>query len=514
METPLPLKKRIGIIDLGSNSARLMVVQYTPHLAYRVTDEVSRRVRLSEGLAQDKKLKPAAMNRALETLRMFKTFSDMHGLQHLQAVATAAVRDAANRAEFLARAETEAGLKLRVLTGEEEAHYGVLGVMHGLGLRAGLVMDVGGGSAEVSEVRAGQFVRANTSTLGAVRLTEAFLPPARNGRVKPRDVAQLREHIAGVFQGIGWLRLTRGDSFAGVGGTARALARIDREMRQYPVGLLNGYQLELSRLEALIERLVALPMAERSRKIPGLPADRNDIILAGALVWAEALRQAGAKQLMVCGQGLRDGVFFKEFFQEATAPINLREFSVLNLGRLYGYEAQHVAHVAHLALSLFDQLTHWHGCGEPEREWLWAAAHLHDIGTLVDYSEHHKHSAYIIMNAGLPGFTHRELVFIAQLCLYHRKGRPDPGPYAEVLQAGDAQRLAQLAALLRLAEYLDRSRAQTVASLRVETPDRKHARCLVKPRPKADARVEVWETQRNADAFENAFNCQLEVQLA
>jgi exopolyphosphatase/guanosine-5'-triphosphate,3'-diphosphate pyrophosphatase len=166
--------------------------------------------------------------------------------------------------------------------------------------------------------------------------------------------------------------------------------------------------------------------------------------------------------------------------------------------------------VARLALSLFDQLAGRHGYGLPERDILWAACQLHDIGTVVDYYDHHKHSAYIVLNAGLPGYSHRETILISLLCQYHRKGTPDLKPYGRILAQGDLERVNRLTALLRLAEYLDRSRAQTVAGLRVRASG-KGLLLRAQPRARADARVEVWEAQRNAELFERAFRCKLAI---
>ncbi len=514
MQLPVQLKHRVGIIDLGSNSARLMVAQYKPGEAYRITHELSRRVRLSEGLSLAGELRPAAMGRAIDTIRLFRAFCDAQGIKHIVPVATAAVRDAVNRVEFLRRLKEAARLRFRVLTGEEEAYYGVLGAINGLGLPAGLVMDVGGGSAEVSRVRRSRFVRGQTTPLGAVRLTEMFFE-SRDRPVKPGEVERLTAHLAATWQGFSWLRLGPDEKFVGIGGTARALARIDREARSYPFGLLHGYQLDLRRLDNLIERLIELPPDERSRKVPGLQSDRADIILAGALVVAEAMRRAGAAQLTVCGHGLREGLFFKEFLRPADPPVipKLREFSVFNLGRLYGYEAEHAAHVTRLALSLFDQLSRRHGYGEAERACLWAAGHLHDIGTVVDYYDHHKHSAYIILNAGLPGYSHREIALIAALCQNHRKGRPSLDHLRAIPEPGDLERLSRLAALLRLAEHLDRSRTSAVAGLKVGPAGRKALRLTVRARPHANARVEIWEAQRNAELFEEAYGTKLEIEL-
>jgi len=161
---------------------------------------------------------------------------------------------------------------------------------------------------------------------------------------------------------------------------------------------------------------------------------------------------------------------------------------------------------------LFDQLAEHDGYGAVEREQLWAASQLHDIGTVVDYYDHHKHSAYIILNAGLPGYSHREVGLIALLCLYHRKGQVTLKPYDRLFRDGDTRRVKRLAALLRLAEYLDRSRAQAVAGLRVLVKGRK-AKLRVRARAAGLARVEVWEAQRNVGLFEEAFECSLEIEL-
>jgi exopolyphosphatase / guanosine-5'-triphosphate,3'-diphosphate pyrophosphatase len=288
---------------------------------------------------------------------------------------------------------------------------------------------------------------------------------------------------------------------------------MDRLARSYPLGLVNGYELRRNNLDRLIERLAELPASERARQMPGLPADRSDIILAGALVVREAMRRAGVHSLVVCGHGLREGLFFKEFLKPADPPVikDLRAFSVYNLGRLYGYEPAHAAHAAKLALSLFDQLARRHGFGQQERDCLWAAAQLHDIGTVVDYYDHHRHTYYIILSAGLGGYSHRETELVALLCLYHRKGTPTEEDLGVLTRGGDLDRVCKLASLLRLSEYLDRSRTQVITRLTVLNAGGRRVVLRAQVRSKADARVEIWEAQRNATLFEAAFDCKLEI---
>lgn len=509
MYTPSRWTHRLGIIDLGSNSARLVVAQYTPGESFKITYEFSRRVRLAEGLAAGGRLQPAAVARAIETLRMFQAYCVANGVRRLLPVATAATRDAANRAEFLQQVQQATGLRLRVLTGEQEAYYGALGVINGSGLRDGLVMDVGGGSAQVSVVRGGAFQRGQATSLGAVRLTEAYFP---DERVTASQFKALTRHLDQTFAKLTWMKLN-GGRFIGLGGGIRTLARIDRDQREYPLRLLNGYELRLERIEALIERLRALPVNERARRIPGLPSDRADVMLAGAMVVAAALRRVSAETLTVSDQGLREGLLYEAFLRQEKTPIipSLRTFSVLNLARIYGYYSRHEEQVARLAVSLFDQLARRHGFGPAEREYLWAAATLNDIGTAVNYQDHHKHSAYLILSAGLPGYSHRETALIALLCLYHRKGKADLETYRPVLAKGDGDRLRKLGAILRLAEALDSSRTQDVADVRVSASARQ-VRLLVIGR--RDVHWEAGEAQRNAELFEDAFDCELEVRTA
>lgn len=503
------LEHHLGIIDLGSNTARLVVAQYTPDRVFKITDEVSRHVRLSERMSIDNRLHASALIRAFDTIQMFHAFCQAKDITDIIPVATAAVRDASNGADFLEQVLQATGLRFRILSGEEEAYYGALGVVNSLGMRDGLVIDIGGGSAEVSQVRDRQFIQGVTSTLGAVRLHEAYLA---NDPVSEDEVQRLQAAIDDVFQSQEWMSLDKRVQFAGIGGTIRALARIDRTMRGYPLGLVHGYELRLRRLERLISRLQVLPIGARTGKIPGLQSDREDIILAGATVVVQAMRRAGARKMTVCGQGLREGLLYEAFLKSTPSSLveNVRSFSVLNMARLYGYDETHTAHVAKLALSLFDQLLPVHQYGPVEREYLWAAAQLHDIGTVIDYYDHHKHSAYIILGAGLPGYSHREIIIIAQLCLYHRKSKPDPSAYASILKRDDGVLINRLASLLRLAEYLDRSRVRKVTDLRLTIFD-DQALLQVMTHSSGDARVEVWEAQQNAGLFEQAFGCVLEI---
>ena len=431
--------RRLAVIDLGSNAVRLLLADYKPGVAFNFVETSRRRVRLSQGMGADNILRPAAMERTIATLKMFRDHCLEKGVKRIVAVATAAVRDAANREEFLAKARAGAGLDFRVLTGEEEARIGVIAASNSLGLQEGLALEVGGGSAQVSVVHEGQFRRGATFPLGAVRLTESFF---KSDPVGAEDFDRLHAHIAGILDGPEWVALT-GGKCVGLGGTARALVAIDREARHYPLNLVNGYELELSRLENLIAIMREVPAAERVVKLPGLKPDRADIILAGAMVAAAAMRRAGADRLLVCEQGVREGIFYQEFLKPFDSPVipDLRRFSVLNVARRYTKDTTRADRVAEIALSRVAQLPD--SFSPEDRDCLRASAQLRALTGRASDDD----LRAVILGEGLPGYTHRETVLIALLSA-PRPGKPVFGKYAGLFERGEEDRLARLAAAM------------------------------------------------------------------
>lgn len=494
-----PAPKRVGVIDLGSNSARVIVMNSRAGYSYHLEDEIREIVRLREGMTAAG-LSEAAMTRGLFTLRLFKQFCESLGVDHIIATATSAVREAANGATFLERVEREVGLKLRILDGDEEAYYGVLGALGAVPLQNGVVVDIGGGSAQVSQIRRHRFEQGQALTLGALALTERFV---HSDPIKKTELKAVQNEIERQLDGVSWLAGQRGP-VVGLGGTIRNLAKIETARQKFPLQSINGLQLGVAALDEIIRQLCELPLSQR-RRIPGLVRDRADIILPGALVIRAVLNRLGQSELTISESGLREGLFFEEFWRDLPYPVlpNLREFSVLNLARFYGYQEAHTAHVQMLALRLFDQLAPLHGYGSLERGWLSAAALLHDIGTIIRYNDHHKHSQTLITSSGLPGYSPREVAMIALLARYHRKGTPALGEYAPLLETGDEGRLYRLAALLRLAEYLERGRSGIVHDVRVRWDKKALWLDLV---AQEYPTVELWSAQRiGLELMESAY---------
>jgi exopolyphosphatase/guanosine-5'-triphosphate,3'-diphosphate pyrophosphatase len=447
------------------------------------------------------------MERALETIELFAHFCRATGIERIRPLATSAIREASNRKEFVRAAKQRSGLDVQVLSHEEEARYGYLAVVNSTTLTDGVALDIGGGSMQLTRVQDRLAEDARSWRLGAVVTTERFLAAER---VKPKHLKALREHVRDELKQAPWLADADG-RLAGIGGTVRNLGAALTLHAGLPSYGVQGFCIEIDALDGLIERLAGMTPKER-RDVAGIKAERGDLILAGAVVIQTVMKAGGFERLEVTEAGLREGAFFEELLAGDDPPLfdDVRAASVRNLAAQYHPETAHTDHVARLALEIWDELADAgvHKGDPHERDLLWAAAVLHDIGTAVDYDDHHKHSRYLILNAGLPGFSPREIALIGQAARYHRKGRPTLGEFEPLARKGDDALLARCAAILRVTEQLERARDQTIRHARVDVQDGTVELAL---QSRDDATVSRWGAQRQADLFKRAFGKELTV---
>jgi exopolyphosphatase/guanosine-5'-triphosphate,3'-diphosphate pyrophosphatase len=499
---------RSAVIDLGSNSFRLVVFTSGDGW-WRRTDEIYEAVRIGAGMAATGRLGRKPMANALATVDVFAHFCRATGLGpgDVDAVATSAIRDAENRDVFLTRAREISGLDIRVLSREEEAHLGYLAAVNSTTLADGVVLDLGGGSMQLVQVKGRLEAQSCSWRLGAVRMTERFLDG--DGPATDKQLKRLRTHVAGKLENASWLPRS-GSRLVGLGGTVRNLAAAAQRAAGHPTFSIQGFCITRDALEALITTLAALPPGER-KTVAGIKPGRGDLILAGAVVVAEVMQAGGFTAIEATEAGLREGAFFERHLA-GDPPLldDVRRDSVLNLAAQYRVDPAHTEHVATLALGLFDELAAagLHRGDPIERELLWAASVLHDIGVAVDYDDHHKHSRYLILNAGLPGFSPAEVALIAQAARYHRKGMPDAGELAPLFTKEDLRRLDRCATLLRLAEDLERSRDQLVQEAHVVATNGSVRLDLVST---GDVSVPRWAAGRETELFSRAFDRRLVV---
>ena len=500
---------RTAVIDMGSNSFRLVVFTDADGW-WKRTDEIYLAVRIGEGLDATGELGREPLQRGLDAAEVFASFCAASGIgtDDIKAVATSAIRDATNQQVFLDRVRRETGLEVEVLSREEEARFGYLAAVNSTTLTDGVVFDLGGGSLQLVEVLSRHAGRLGSWPLGAVRMTEHFLadddPPSKKAR------KALRAHVAELLADeAAWLPRS-GRRIVGIGGTMRNLAAAAQAEAGMPSNGVQGFAITRDALGDLIDRLQSTKAAERG-SVKGVKYARADLILAGALVVDSVLVHGEFEAIEVTEAGLREGIFFASYL-DGDPPLfdDVRRSSIVNLAARYNVDPAHTEHVARLALGLFDELAEQglHPGDRWERELLFCACTLHDIGMSVDYDDHHKHSRYLILNAGLPGFDPREVALIAQAARYHRKGTPEFAELAPVVRDGDEDRLNRLALLLRLAEDLERSRDQSVRAAHVAADNG-----TIRLELEADgaAAVERWAAQREVDLVERAFGRRLEV---
>jgi exopolyphosphatase/guanosine-5'-triphosphate,3'-diphosphate pyrophosphatase len=503
---------RTVVIDLGSNSFRLVAYDYVPERWWRRSDEIYDGVRIGAGLLAEGRLAEARMERALEVLEVYAHFCLASGIgsEQIAAVATSAIRDAANGEEFVARVKQRTKLDVRILSAHEEAWYAYLAAINSTTLEHGAVLDLGGGSLQLVHVDSRRALATASWPLGTVRMTERFFTDKRS---TAKQCAALAAHVHEELEQAPWIAGLDG-MIVGMGGTVRNLGSAAATAAER-VGLgVHGYVLSRSALGELVEQLAQRSESERAQ-IPGIKPERAGVILAGAVVVATVMDHSGLERLQVTEAGLREGVFFSSYLARNDPPLfdDVRRASVLNLANQYQQELAHPEHVAHLAGELWRALESVGATPPVDLDvpgLIWAAGMLHDIGMAIDYDDHHKHGRYLVLAAGLPGYSQREQALIAQAVRYHRKGSPELGALAALCEPGDDRVLAAIAAVLALAEHLDRGRDGTIevagihannGTLELELNVARHG----------DLVLARWGAERQSELFRRVFGRPLTV---
>ena len=444
----------LGVIDIGSNTARCVVFEVARSDAVRAVFETKDSPRLGLGLLPDGSLAEAAVARGVETARRFEKVVRGLGVGRTLAVATSAVRDASNGPEFVREVERATDLKLRVISGAEEARYAYLGVASAWPLENDIVFDLGGGSMQLAEVRGGTLRNSVSLPLGVLRLSRRFLdhdPPKR------REWDELREHVRGRLASA--VKAFGGRSYRlfGIGGTVRSLARAAIELREWPIGRVHGYPLYDHDIEALHELLAEMP-AQKRRSVPGIGNDRADVVLAGIAVLEETLRAVRADRITVSGTGIREGIALEAIGADLPADAaTLADRSVAAASESFAFRLEHGRAVAETALALFDVLAPRYGGGASERLALRVAAGMHDSGTAVDLWNHARHSSYLIQNYPIWGLDQRE-VLLASMAAWLHEGDEPPSEwkrgYLPIVGGEELATARRLGAVLEVAEIV------------------------------------------------------------
>jgi exopolyphosphatase / guanosine-5'-triphosphate,3'-diphosphate pyrophosphatase len=503
---------RLAAIDIGTNSIRSIVVEPLPSGKYRILDDEKVLVRLGEGLNESGKIAPTAWERAMEALTRQKKIIDGYKVRSIEAVATSAVRKAANGAEFINAIKERVGVEVAVISGDEEAELAALSAFRNFDLEGirHLIFDIGGGSLELITAVGGHIEEVLSLELGAVFLTEKFL---KSDPVSDDEHLRLRKYIRKSLKAEYMGERSGMQCLIGSGGTVTSIAGMVTANRKERYDSLHGHELLRSEVVHLLAMLSRKSNKER-RSLPGLNPDRSDIIIAGVTVVDELMDFFNINVLKVNERGIREGIILRglqreSLLPEAKPPRSWRE-STVEFARSCHFEEQHCLHVAKLALQIFDALAARYKFTEKERKLLEGAALLHDVGYFISYSSHHKHSYHLIRHADLFGFTPRERELMANIARYHRKALPKK-KHDEFMRlaAGDRLLVSRLGGILRLCDGLDRRRNSVVEGIECKLTDHSFR---IKMIGEGDMSVEVFGASGKSDLFEPAFNLKLSIE--
>jgi len=512
---PDPDGRVVSFIDIGTNSVRLLVVRLNPNHSYSILTQQKQQVRLGEGEFEEEEILPEAIERLVIVCKKLSDLARTFKTDEFVAVATSAMREAANQHEILHLLRHEALLDVRVISGQEEARLIYLGVSRGihLGDKQAFFIDIGGGSTEISIGGERNYHYLESFKLGAIRLSNLYMSDTITSPVSQDQYRKVQQHIKdAIIHSVQKLRKEKPDFAVGSSGTIMNLAEIaHKAIRQS--GTPKEGVLHYKDLRKVIDLLCSLSLEER-RKIPGINPERADIIIPGAAILDLFMKELSLDSITVTGRGLQDGLLVDYLSRMDAFPLlgelSPRQRSVLQLGRSCGINEVHARTVTSLVLELFDSAKgqKLHSLGDGERELLEYATFLHDIGSFISYTNHHAHSYYIIKNSELLGFDQKEITFIANIARFHRKKTPrKKNPEILELDSRERETLRILSTFIRLGESLDRSHTALIQHVRFSRTDKTSVYLEVVAR--GDCQLEIWGVEAEKKAFEKIFGKEL-----
>lgn len=499
----------IAIIDLGSNSARLVLAHVVNDSYFVVYDELKESVRLAEDMEREGYLKQPRIAQAVKTLKMFRKLCDANKVDKVYAFATNAVRKAKNQRSFLEEINTVCGFKFTVLSEDQEAAQIYYGVINSLEIPKGVIMDISGSSLQLIQYNRRMILNRVIFPIGTMSLSVLF-----NENTTPLQQSQMIEtYMRDRFESVEWLKnLDPEFKFVGVGGSFRNLAKIVRRIEKYPLDMVHNYHIGVQTFDKVYDMIKVLDVEKRS-KIKGLSAQRADIFCAALSCIKSFLGLTDFEEIIISGSGIREGFLFNHSVPTTVEkPISdILGHSIYT--RLYYYDLNipHAEHVCNLAIQLYKQLRVLHKLPRQYVRVLRIAALLHESGGLINFYEHYKYSAYSILNSNLYGVSHRDLVLAAFVVRGHSLDDisiAEWNKYSGIVQEEDLVAVMRLAVILRIADSLDRSMSGSVKTI---TCDVLGDSVIMKTEVEGDCSLEIKAALGAGADFARAYKKNLEI---
>jgi len=511
-------KPRLAAIDIGTNSFHLILGEADTNTGkFNILGRERELVRLGSGSTDMKYLQEDAIERGIEVLKRYKGIADSAGAK-VRAIATSAVREALNQNEFIRKAREATGIRVEIASGVEEARFIYLGVLQALPVfdKRILLIDIGGGSTEFLIGFQREIIYDISLKLGAIRLTQRFF---KDSELDSKSIKTCRKHIAGYMAPV--TRESKKYNYeiaVGSSGTISNIANIINIARGGEDGVkLNNFTFTAKELFETVDIITEAKAVKQRMKIPGIDADRADIIAAGALILEQIFKELKIKEMTYSEYALREGILFDTFEKKFSGKSgeylhNIRNKSILHVAENFRFDKEHSHHVTGLAMKIFDQLKDIHKLGNLEREYLEAAGILHEVGLFVSHSQHHRHSYYLVRNSEMLGFTENEKEIIANIARYHRKSHPKV-KHVEFskLNSEDQLIVSKLAGILRIADGLDRSHSYAVKDLNCTVSGNEVVIELEGSDDKKDLELDMWGAETKKSLFEETFGMKVKL---
>ncbi len=502
--------EKIAVIDLGSNSARLVLAEILPNGHFVVFDELKETVRLGQDMERDGFIKPSRVAQAIKTLKMFRKLCDSYGVDKVYAFATNAVRRAKNQKSFIEEINTVCGFKFKVLSEEEEAQHIYYGVINSMDISKAVIVDLSGSSMQLICYNRRNILYRENLPFGTITLTELFKDPALSTEEQTESIY---EYVSAQLSKVEWLKNIEPDyQLIGVGGAFRNLARISRRVRKYPLEMLHNYVVARDGFNAIYDMFKTLEPEKRNR-IRGLGAGRADIFPAALACIKSVLEMGSFEQLTVSGYGVREGFMFNHAVPSTVEkPISdILGYSAYTTMYFSDVNIRHSEQVCMLAIQLFKQLRVLHKLPRFYMKVLRIAALLHDAGSRIKFYNRYKHAYYFILNSNLCGATHREIVLAAFVALGIRSddfNMSEWNKYKEIVEEEDLPAVMRLSVILRIAESLDRTMNSCVKDINCDVLGDS---VIMKTETEGDCSLELKDASEAASEFARAYRKNLEI---
>lgn len=456
---------RVGIIDIGPSSLRLMLTEVDKNGYFKIIDELKTSIRLSHDLVKEYGICNDNFNTILSTLRAYKSLCTVSGANKIFAVATESLREAKNKDILLSLINQELNIDIRVLSCDEEIYYNFLGVRRSMYIENSLLVEVAGTDTHLAWVKGNNIVKSITLPIGSVNLSYKF---DLQDRILPHSLTSAFEYLYDLLENIYWLKETKFESIIGIASTIRNVGKIDRVKKRYPFDITHNYELIDIDVQEIFNLLKCKDYNQR-QKLEGLDPELADIIVGGTAIFKKIANIVQCSKIVISGRGLREGLMYEYLNEKYSLPNDILDYSINGVLDTLNADKSHAKNVFDITYCLYNALKPLHHLGDEFYNIIKTSSMLHDCGISINYYGHHKHSFYIILNSYINGLTHKELLMSAAIAASHRFNsyQTPISPFSGIINQLDLKTIKYIGVLVKIAEGLDRSLVGAVKKLTV-----------------------------------------------